>query len=656
MKQTLLIFFLCCWGVVLLKGQSINSVVPTQNPILEGAILYANISGSGTNFVAGSSTYVTAVVDNNVVYGQVNYSTLTSTNMDVSFHMPCGACGNADVSVITDLDGQMIYSNAFSVICGQITNLSPNTGNAGQNLSINISGTNVNFSQGSNSWVYFYNPSTGDYLAPYSNSGGINSTNINLSIPTSSCGGSYDLVVYPSNNSCPVSLPNAFNISTSAGQITMVNPDTIQPGQNLSIGISGTGLNFTQGSLSVYFKNAATGQQFYPSNYNNLSANHVDVDLFAPNSMCGGAYDVCVQETPGSCPICFEDGLYVDAQVNSQSITNVINSPVQAQGGQPLSLTISGAGIDFSQGSSMYFVLTNSATGSSVGTYNHNPSSVNQTTTNFSYMPSDCGNYDLEIYGGGSCSSGALNYLNAATIGNIWNPVLYSAVPYPSPVVGQLRLRLSGADINFTQGSTALSVRLVSPTTGAVLTGGNISPSNFNSSIAIVDFTASLNDCGYYNLEINNIPTGCVSTTTIVHNSLIRVNTNSCATFTSFQSTLTVDGGNRVALKVNGGAGEQNSADDLEALNNADLGTDELFVQVFPNPMDQQTNILVQGEGQEVLNFALYDVLGQLVKQRKFEINETLQLNRENLSAGMYIYRILDATGNSLHVGKLEMK
>lgn len=660
MKQILLIFFLCCWGGVLLKGQSITSVVSGQSSVVGGETLTVSISGSGTNFTAGSSTYVTAITNNGILYGQVNPNSVTSTSMDVDFYILCGACGSVDLSVTTPIDGQMSYSNAFSITCAQLNALNPNTGSPGQNLSIGISGTNMNFGQGSNTFMYFHNPSTGDYI--YSsgvNGGTIDSTNINLNIPSNSCGGSFDLVVYPGNNSCSVSLPNAFNVSSSNGQITMVNPDTIQPGQTLPIAISGTGVNFLQGSLTVFFESAGS-QRFYPSSYNIISGTDLSVNFPAPSTMCGGDYDVCVQETPNSCPICFEDGLHVDAQANPISIVSVTSNPAQAQGGQALSLNISGTGIDFSQGSSAYFILRNSVTGASVGTSYQSPNSSNpnQTTAYFNYIPYDCGSYDLEVYAPQSCASGLLIYPNATTVISTLNPSLYNVIPYPAPSAGQLRLRLSGSDINFMQGSTTLSVRLVSPTTGTVLTGSNINPNNFNSSIATVDFTASANDCGYYNLEVSNVPTGCGATTTVVYNQLVGVNILSCTNSAPLQPILTVytGGNNPLVPKANGGIDVQAAEDDLQVLEDTNLGIDGLSVQVFPNPMDLKTSILVEGEGQQVLNFVLYDVLGQSIKQTQFEVNETLQLNRENLPAGMYIYRILDATGNPLHVGKLEMK
>lgn len=657
MKQTLLILFLCCWGGVLLKGQSITSVVPSQNPVRGGEVLTVNISGSGTNFSAGSANYIAAIFGSTSVHGIVDLNTVTNTNMDVTFYVPCGVCGNADLSVTTPANGQMTYANAFSVSCGQITSVNPNVGTVGQNLTVGISGTNMNFGQGSNAaWVYFYDPATGNYLFPSTNPGGTsNSITVDVNIPQGTCNGSYDVIVYPGSNSCAITMPNAFDVIGNTGQITMVNPDTITPGQTLPITISGTGVNFQQGSLLVYFRKS-NGQRFYAT-ASNVSANSVTVNYTTPNYMCGGSYDVCVEQTPNTCPVCFEDGLYVNAQNAPAVITNVTSSPSPAQGGQSLVLNISGTGIDFTQGSSMYFMLRNTVTGAGVGSSFSAPISTNEVMAYFNSMPYDCGNYDLEVYVPNTCSNNILTYNNAVTVSSTLNPVLYSVYPYPSPTAGQLRLRLSGANIDFTQGSSMLSVRLVSPTTGTVLTGSNIIPSNFSNSIATVDFTPSVNDCGYYNLEVMNVPVGCGGTTTVGYHRLVGVNIRHCAS--NAPSSLTTHSGgnnNSIVSKVNDGLDGLEGENDLQILDATDVGSNGLLVQVFPNPMDEETTILVEAEEQKVLNFALYDVLGQQVKQVEFNSNERLQVNRENLPAGMYIYRILDATGNPLHVGKLEMK
>ncbi|MGH1335479.1 MAG: T9SS type A sorting domain-containing protein [Aureispira sp.] len=762
MKQTLLILVLCCWGSLFLKGQSINSVVPNQSPVLSGTILTVNISGSGTNFTAGSSTYVTAMTNNGLLYGQINQSTVTNTNLEVDFYVHCGVCGAVDLSVTTPIDGSMNYANAFSVSCPQITAVSPNTGSSGQSLSVGISGTNINFTQGSSTYLYFYNNSTGQYIYPsgynggtldstninlnipanscggsydlvvYSNSnnscsaffpnalnvtgpqitavtpntgnsgqslsvgisganidftqgsntylyfynnstgqsiypsgyngGTSDSTNINLNIPTNSCGGSYDLIIY-SNNGCSAVLPNAFNVTSNLGQITMVNPDTIQPGQTLPIQISGTGVDFTQGSLTVFFRNTISGNTYYPSNYNSILTNSVTVDFSAPNAACAGDYDVCLRETASSCPICFSSGLYIDTPAVARSITNVTAMPSsQVQGGQPLTLSISGTGIDFTQGSGLYVYLVNSGTNNTVGTSTQtpNPLNPNQMMVTFNSIPYDCGTYDLKIYDINACNGGLLVYPNAVTVTSTLNPELVYAIPAPAPSQGQLRLRLSGLDIDFTQGSSMLSVRLISPSTGAILTGSNLLPASWSSANAIVDFSPTASQCGYYNLEISNVPTGCGGTTTVTYSRLIGVNIANCGNNTPFQTVLNTHSVRSTPIttrpRVNSETNTPIGVDDLQILNDSKLGSDQLSVQAFPNPMNQHTSILVQGESQQVLNFALYDMLGQVVKQTSFKVNETLSINRDNLPAGMYVYRVLDATGKPLHVGKLEMQ
>ena len=663
MKQTLLILFLCCWGSLFLHGQSINSVVPNQNPILSGTNLTVNISGSGTNFTTGSSTYVTATTNNGtLLYGQINQNTVTNTNLDVDFYIQCNSCGNVDLSVTTLIDGQLNYTNAFTVTCPQITTVTPNTGSAGQNLSIGISGTNMNFTQGTRTYIYFYNSTTGDYMYPTNLNGGtVDSTNIDLNIPTNNCGGSYDLVVYPDYNSCAIISPNAFNVTGNNGQITLVNPDTIQAGQNLPIQISGSGVDFTQGSLTVFFKSNASTNVYYPSTYNAVSANGVTVDLFTPNNICIGDYDVCVQETPNSCPVCFEDGLHVLPPTIPASITNVTSTPTQAQAGQSLDLTISGTGINFSQGSGMYFVLRNTTTGVTTNTSFQIPANPNQTTVIFGSMPHSCGSYDLEIYNTSSCSNTSLTYPNVATITSTLNPRLFYATPAPAPSAGQLRLLLSGLDIDFMQGSSTLSVRLISPSTGTILTGSNILPTSWGSSNATVDFSPTASQCGYYNIEISNVPTGCGGTTTVTSSQLIGVNIANCNSNTPLQTVLNAHSvrSNSRQSRVFNRPNDEDTADkvhDLEVLDASKLENEEFSVQVYPNPMRQSATILVQGAEQQVLNFALYDLLGQVVKQTEFTTNETLSINRNNLPAGMYIYRVLDATGQPLHSGKIEMQ
>ncbi|MCP4442344.1 MAG: T9SS type A sorting domain-containing protein [Aureispira sp.] len=79
-------------------------------------------------------------------------------------------------------------------------------------------------------------------------------------------------------------------------------------------------------------------------------------------------------------------------------------------------------------------------------------------------------------------------------------------------------------------------------------------------------------------------------------------------------------------------------------------------VKVYPNPMLDQATIEINGTEDQVLSFQLYDMLGHRLISKTINSNENAQINRQNLPAGMYIYRINDAEGTSIEVGKLKIQ
>lgn len=653
--------FLCCWGSIVLKGQSITSVTTSSNPVYAGGTsLRVTISGSNTNFTTGSTTFATVTSNLGQLYTSIDHSVTTSTNLEILTYIPCGVCGSVDLSVTTAADGQLFYNNAFQVVCPQLNPLQPNTGAAGQSLSVGISGTNLNFTQGSQLWISLYNPSSNEYLQPSQYTiENADSATVNLNIPTNTCGGTFDLTVSGSN-ACFTSLPNAFTITGSTqGQITQVNPDTIQVGQTLPVGISGTSMNFTQGSITVFFRDAQTGRAFYP---NSLPIVHntdsFTVSFTPPSGMCEGDYDVCVRNS-NTCLSCLDSALYVVNSTPPISITGVTTNPAPPIPGAPLEVTISGTNLSFLAGSNTYFNLVSNTTGHNVGTYNQrpNPANPNEIIASFNYLPVACGSFDLDVYQYNGCNNSTINYPNAVVVNSFLNPIIYSAVPVPSTTSGQLKLRLAGTDIDFSQGSSTLTARLVHPTNGTVIPAQSIS-SLWTSSWGLVEFTVPSTVCGDFILEFNNVSTGCGGTTTITYSRLVSVNALNCHTPTN-----TSPGGHTPAggdthsqspLQA-GGSKVTTSTEEANLLNQADLNK-ALQVKVFPNPMQQYTNILIQGEGQTNMTFVLYDLLGQVVQQKEIVTNETLTLQREQLPAGMYLYQVLDATGASLQVGKLEMQ
>lgn len=74
-------------------------------------------------------------------------------------------------------------------------------------------------------------------------------------------------------------------------------------------------------------------------------------------------------------------------------------------------------------------------------------------------------------------------------------------------------------------------------------------------------------------------------------------------------------------------------------------------VQVFPNPMKNQTTFVLPADIGSV-NFRLYDAMGREVQSRQGITGSQFDISRGNLPKGMYVYRIEDETGK-LKTGKL---
>lgn len=576
MKQIYLLLLLC-FGGHLLQAQSITNITPSQNPVDEGAVLTVNISGNNTNFTQGSNISVYAYVNGSYATGYVS-NISNNNNMSATLYLSCGVCGSGTVYVQSPIDGTMSYGNAFTVNCSELTTVSPSTVNSGQSLSVTISGNNMGFSQGSNN-VYFYNPSTGQTIYPTSyNSSTSSSLNVNLTIPSNNCSGTYTAFATNSNG-CSEYLPNALTVvSSSNPQINNVTPGTATIGQTLTVSISGTDVDFTQGSnLSYYLTNG--------NNY---------------------AYG-----------------------------------------------------------------------------YNVNPSSASQTNVDFS-LPNTCGSYDLLVYGANTCGN-PLVYNNAVTVGSTLHPRINTVSPSLANAGQALTVSLSGTDINFAQ-ATNLNIQLhKSRSGGQPIYGYNIVPNASNSTEATVNFHPNRLANGMYNLVIYNVEGGCNST--VIHRQAIYIesppsinpsgtNTQNNGPFNPIglggsgplkpegEQNTTVT--NATALEPLVGTepstnGDDNSTESSSTSNSGETGqftnlNNSIDLRIYPNPMHDQATIAISGAEDQVLTFQLYDVLGHQLMTKTISNNGKTQLTRKNLPTGIYIYRLSAEDGSALKVGKLNIQ
>ena len=146
----------------------------------------------------------------------------------------------------------------LSIFCLQhlsaqtITSLTPNSGNAGQTLTVTITGNNTHFTAGSSTTVdfeFFQGSSSLNY-----NISSWTSMTVDLTIPTGLTSGYYDF--YTSNSFDGFMFADrGFYVNGTPTKITSISPNAANPGQTLNVNITGTGTQFTQmtaGSGTVY--------------------------------------------------------------------------------------------------------------------------------------------------------------------------------------------------------------------------------------------------------------------------------------------------------------------------------------------------------------------------------------------------------------------
>lgn len=74
-------------------------------------------------------------------------------------------------------------------------------------------------------------------------------------------------------------------------------------------------------------------------------------------------------------------------------------------------------------------------------------------------------------------------------------------------------------------------------------------------------------------------------------------------------------------------------------------------ITLQPNPFNQYTTIRLEGAGNDAVELKVFDMIGNLVKS-EISDNNVIRINRDNLSAGMYLYE-LRQNGKLLGQGKM---
>ena len=81
----------------------------------------------------------------------------------------------------------------------------------------------------------------------------------------------------------------------------------------------------------------------------------------------------------------------------------------------------------------------------------------------------------------------------------------------------------------------------------------------------------------------------------------------------------------------------------------------KLQLQVFPNPFDEITTVVIPSEPLEEVTLSIYNLQGQLLQQQTYEHTNQIQVSRNQLVEGVYIYKLWNK-GGILSTGKITIQ
>lgn len=283
-----------------------------------------------------------------------NYNVVNDLTMIADFFIPDNAHdGYHNLVVNSQLDGYLYKS--VSITGSKITTVSPSVAGAGETLTITIEGIYTHFQQATANSVYLYK-SYSSYIYSQSvnvlNDNQLQATFIIPSVIQSSSSWSIRVA-----NNIDGTLCNSFSIEGQ--EIVAVSPDTLIKGESVQVTITGQYTHFTQASstevslygfptssTTVYASNVIavndltlSGTVTIPSNWGTVSSGTSDLHVY--NQIDGHLYK------------------YDIFYVTTGCLTGI--SPSEAETGQPVQVTITALGTEFTQASGTTVYLSYSS-------------------------------------------------------------------------------------------------------------------------------------------------------------------------------------------------------------------------------------------------------------------------------------------------------
>ncbi|MDD4149269.1 MAG: T9SS type A sorting domain-containing protein [Bacteroidales bacterium] len=577
---------------VFLVSQNLVSITP--NNANAGQTLNVTITGADTHFIQGSGTYVDfgfSQGSNTAVINSLNI--ISNTSILANITVPVNTyTGDYSVYVYNNIDGYLSLYSGFHVngiSQPSLVSITPNNANAGQILNVTITGADTHFSEGAGTYIDF-GFSQGSTTAIINSLDIISNTSIlaNITVPSNTYTGDYSVYVY-NNIDGYLSLYSGFHVNgTNPPSLVSITPNNANAGQTLNVSITGADTHFSEGAgtyIDFGFSQGST-----TANINSLdivSNTSILANITVPSNIYTGDYSVYVYNNIDG-HLSLYSGFHVNG-INPPSLVSI--NPDNANAGQTLNVTITGADTHFNQGSGTYIDFGFSQ-GSTTAVINSLDIVSNTSILANITVPSNIytGDYSVYVYNN---IDGYLSLYHGFHVHGLTPPSLVSINPNSAGAGQTLNVTITGVNTNFSAGNGTY-----------------------------VDFGLSQ---GSSTVVINSID--ILSNTSILAN--ITVSSEAYLGYYDVYTYNYVDG----YLILSDGF--HVGANDVEFLENDNL------ISIYPNPATDQVFLSVSDFRNTTVK--IFNTQGQLCKSQALQSNQT-EIKIANLPKGMYLLQIKSPT------------
>ena len=525
----------------------------------------------------------------------------------------------------------------LSVVYSQtINSVLPSSAQQGQSLNVNISGSNLHFTQATNTIVWF-NQGSSTIVSPLGiNVLSDNSLNAFFNFQINQNLGWYSVNISNSIDGT-VTLPNYFAVTANPNtpHLVSVNPNSGTQGQMLNVSISGANTHFSQATNTTIWFEQGSSTIMMPFSFQPINNTLINANLLIGNQQQTGIYHLyLMNEIDGYLNL--QNSFAVNANPNQPQIISVI--PGNASLGDNLSVTITGQNTNFNQGTS---TITWFQQGSSTIIYPTNQTSLTATTLSANYFippNSALGYYDTYTYNN---TDGLLYKPNSFYI---QNPPTYQVIAQVNPLNSGY---ITGTGV-FVNNQTCNLYAYNNPgyyfvnwtENGNIVCTTEAYTFTVNSNRNLVANFSPVNQY-YINALVNPALSGFVTgigSYNMNQTASLHATANQGWYFVNWtENGIQVSIDTVYSFVVNTNRTLVANFNELISVPEIDKIDDIL---IFPNPAINSFNIDFRGLMQKNIELNLYDVFGKLLSNQNYNNVSNITFDCSNFAKGVYYLKI----------------